>query len=118
MALLDSANTCGLYSERIQLIGASGFEKGKTDNIYVEARVSSVTDAIALGPFQIEADVSVNSIESGGAAGLYTVRKNVAGQSVPIIPLRLDSEFTENRCVGHLPQRRTQPRALVGILHI
>jgi len=33
MALLDSANTAGFYSEQITLSAANGFEKGKSYNI-------------------------------------------------------------------------------------
>lgn len=41
MALLDSANTTGLYTEQITLSAANGFEVGKSYTIYIEATVSS-----------------------------------------------------------------------------
>lgn len=41
MALLDSVNTAGFYSERIQMTAANGFEAGKSYNIYISATVSS-----------------------------------------------------------------------------
>lgn len=61
MAKLDDANTVGFYSEQINLIAASGFEKGKTYNIYVSAAVSSVTGTIS-HLFQIEAEVDANIV--------------------------------------------------------
>ncbi|VAX15360.1 hypothetical protein MNBD_NITROSPINAE04-1962 [hydrothermal vent metagenome] len=39
MALLDSTNTTGFYSEQIQLTAANGFEEGKSYNIYITATV-------------------------------------------------------------------------------
>ncbi len=49
MALLDSANTAGLYSEQITLSAANGFEVGKTYSIYVAATVSGVVGASSGG---------------------------------------------------------------------
>ena len=49
MALLDSANTAGFYSEQITLSAANGFEVGKTYSIYVTATVSSVVGATCGG---------------------------------------------------------------------
>lgn len=43
MALLDTANTTGFYSERIQLTAANGFEEGKCYCIYITATVDSDT---------------------------------------------------------------------------
>jgi hypothetical protein len=45
MALLDSSNTAGLYSEGITLSAANGFEVGKSYGIYITAAVNSVTGA-------------------------------------------------------------------------
>lgn len=45
MALLDSANTAGFYSEQITLSAANGFETGKAYSIYIAATVSSVAGA-------------------------------------------------------------------------
>lgn len=44
MALLDSGNTAGLYSESVTLSAANGFEVGKTYVIYREVVVDGVTD--------------------------------------------------------------------------
>ncbi len=56
MALLDSANTAGFYSEQITLSAANGFEKGKCYSIYISATVSSVAGATHR-TFQIAAAV-------------------------------------------------------------
>jgi len=47
MALLDSANTAGYYSERIQLTAASGFEDGKSYSIYISATVNSTEGTLS-----------------------------------------------------------------------
>lgn len=54
MALLDSSNTAGFYSEQITLSAANGFENGKCYNIYISATVSSVAGATSR-TFQVEA---------------------------------------------------------------
>lgn len=69
MALLDSANTAGFYSERIQLTAASGFETGKTYTIYISATVNSTEGTISHS-FQVEAALAT-------AADLATVDANV-----------------------------------------
>lgn len=61
MALLDSTNTAGLYSEEITLSAANGFEKGKSYNIYISATVNSVTGATTRS-LQIEAEVDANVV--------------------------------------------------------
>ncbi len=45
MALLDDGNTSGLYSERIELSLANGFEEGKSYNIRILATVNGVSGA-------------------------------------------------------------------------
>ncbi len=45
MALLDSANTAGLYSEQITLSAANGFEVGKCYCVHIAATVNSVVGA-------------------------------------------------------------------------
>ena len=42
MALIDSANTAGFYSEQITLSAANGLEVGKSYNIYITATVGGV----------------------------------------------------------------------------
>lgn len=44
MAKLDDANTTGFYSERLQLLAATGFELGKTYTIYLSATTNSVVN--------------------------------------------------------------------------
>jgi hypothetical protein len=65
MALLDSSNTAGLYSEQITLSAANGFEKGKSYSIYITAAVNSVTGT-AIRNLQIGAEVDVR--HAGGTA--------------------------------------------------
>jgi len=69
MALLDSGNTAGLYSERIQLTAASGFEVGKSYSIYISATVDSIEGTLSHS-LQIE-------VEPANAAALATVDANV-----------------------------------------
>lgn len=66
MALLDSANTAGFYSEQITLSAANGFEKGKSYNIYIQATVNSVIGATTRN-LQIEAEVDANSVSNIGS---------------------------------------------------
>jgi hypothetical protein len=61
MALLDSANTAGFYSEQITLSAANGFEKGKSYAIYIAATVNAVAGATH-HTLQIEAEVDANRI--------------------------------------------------------
>ena len=63
MALLDSTNTAGFYSEQITLSAANGFEKGKCYSIYISATVSSVAGATHR-TFQIQAEVAVASMNA------------------------------------------------------
>lgn len=61
MALLDSANTAGFYTERITLSAANGFEKGKCYTIYIAATVNAITATMS-HTFQIEAEVDANIV--------------------------------------------------------
>jgi hypothetical protein len=85
LALLDNANTAGFYSERVQLLAATGFEKGRQYSIYISATVNAVTGTIH-HTFQIEAEVDANTVSGAapsvtGAVGSVTgnVGGNVAG---------------------------------------
>lgn len=73
MALLDSTNTAGLYSEAVTLSAASGFEKGKSYNIYITAAVNSVTGT-TIRSLQIEAEVDANVV-SGSIPSLAAQAK-------------------------------------------
>lgn len=64
MALLDSSNTAGFYSEQITLSAANGFEKGKCYAIYIQATVNSIVGATHR-TFQIQAEVAVASYNTG-----------------------------------------------------
>lgn len=61
MALIDSANTAGYYSEQITLSAANGFEKGKSYSIYVSAAVGGITGTMH-HTFQLEAEVDANRL--------------------------------------------------------
>ncbi len=61
MALIDSANTVGFYSEQISLTAANGFEKGKSYNIYITAAVGGTSGTIS-HDFQMEAEVDANIV--------------------------------------------------------
>lgn len=68
MALLDSANTAGFYSEQITLSAANGFEAGKQYVIYKGATVNSVAGA-ASDTFQIYASVNTQQMNSTDVIG-------------------------------------------------
>lgn len=61
MALLDSTNTDGFYSEQITLSAANGFEKGKCYSVYISATVNSITGTMS-HTFQMEAEVDANTV--------------------------------------------------------
>lgn len=72
MALLDSSNTAGFYSEQITLSAANGFEKGKCYAIYIAATVSSVAGA-KHDTFQIEAEVDANTVSPTVSANVTQI---------------------------------------------
>lgn len=61
MALIDSGNTAGFYSEQITLSAANGFEAGKQYVIYKAATVNSVAGA-SHDTFQIKAKVNAETV--------------------------------------------------------
>jgi hypothetical protein len=63
MSLLNNPNTIGFYTEQIQLLSASGFEKGKSYNIYIRAVVAGFTGTMSHA-FQIEAEVDANTVST------------------------------------------------------
>lgn len=71
MALLDSGNTAGYYSETLALTVASGFELGKSYSIYMSATTGGVVNT---GHHQFQ-------IKSFGDAGLayYGLVSSIAG---------------------------------------
>jgi hypothetical protein len=46
MAVLDTVNTTGFYTEKIDCTVANGFENGKTYTVYIEATVDGITGGI------------------------------------------------------------------------
>ena len=75
MALLDTANTDGFYSEQITLSAASGFEKGKSYSIYVSAAVGGITGTISHS-FQMEAEVDANVVSDKTGYALTTAEQD------------------------------------------
>lgn len=49
MAVLDTGNTTGFYTELIACTTANGFEIGKSYTVYIEATVDGITGGIAYG---------------------------------------------------------------------
>jgi hypothetical protein len=75
-ALLDSVNTAGFYSERVQLTAAAGLEKGKTYTIYITATVNSIEGTMSHS-FQIEAEVDANIVSDKTGFGLTADQSTV-----------------------------------------
>lgn len=67
MALLDSTNTAGFYSEQIALTAANGFEQAKCYVIYIAGTVNSV-NGVDYRVFQIGAKVNAWAISGDTAA--------------------------------------------------
>lgn len=57
MALLDSSNTTGFYSEQITLSAANGFEEGKQYTIYISATVGGI-QGTTHHTFQVEPEIA------------------------------------------------------------
>lgn len=72
MALIDSSNTAGFYSEQITLSAANGFEKGKCYSIYITATVNSVA-ATTSKVFQMEAEVDANTVSPTVSANMVQI---------------------------------------------
>jgi hypothetical protein len=76
MALLDSGNTAGLYSEQITLSAANGFEVGKSYSIYKEATVNGIVGAtvesfvIRKKPLTPTIEGRELDVSAGGEAGV------------------------------------------------
>lgn len=67
MALLDSTNTAGFYSEQIALSAANGFEQAKCYAIYIAGTVNSV-NGVDYRVFQIGAKVNAWAISGDTTA--------------------------------------------------
>lgn len=67
MALLDSTNTEGFYSEQVALTAANGFEQGKTYAVRKTAVVSGIQGS-EVDYFQIEAEVNISAISGDNTA--------------------------------------------------
>jgi len=76
----DDANTLGFYTERLQLLAATGFEKGKCYTIYIQATVDSKIGTMS-HMFQIEAEVDANVV-SDKTGYTTAVNQDKAGYTV------------------------------------
>jgi hypothetical protein len=94
MALLDSANTVGFYSEQIALTAANGFEKGKSYTIYISAAVSSVTGTISHN-FQIEAEVDANIVSDEVTVDAYNAALDFNATQKASINTEADTALTD-----------------------
>ena len=61
MAVLDTANTTGFYTEQVACTTANGFEVGKSYTIYIEAIVDGITGGIAYGVTVVSAAFKKNT---------------------------------------------------------
>jgi hypothetical protein len=89
MSLLDDSNTTGFYSERIQLLSSTGYEKGKSYVIYISATVNSITGTTN-HTFQIQANVDSKTVSDKtgySITGTVTVGTNndKTGYTVSIV---------------------------------
>lgn len=87
MALLDSSNTDGFYSEQITLSAANGFESGKTYTIRIAATVNAVAGAttrvfrVKPAPATAAAVAALNNI-SAADVWSYATRILTAGTNI------------------------------------
>jgi hypothetical protein len=84
LSLLDSDNTTGFYSERLQLTAAAGFEKSKSYTIYISATVNSIAGTTSHS-FQIEAEVDANTVSDKTGYTASTV-SDKTGYSLSVTP--------------------------------
>jgi hypothetical protein len=76
MALLDAANTTGLYSELRACTTANGFELNRSYNIYIEATVDSDTGGISYGFTVVRSYASASSaIAVALEAGVVSIHR-------------------------------------------
>lgn len=87
MALLDDANTTGLYSEQIAVTTANGFEAGKCYCVRITGVVSSVTGAM-LVPFQ----VTTNDVDDLATAAAITALQGVDGDTLETLSDQMDAQ--------------------------
>jgi hypothetical protein len=77
MAVLDTGNTTGFYTELIACTTANGFEIGKTYTVYIEAVVDSNTGGIAYA-FTVPATAAA----AGGTVWTYTLTDADTGNPI------------------------------------
>ena len=98
MALLDSANTAGLYSEQITLSAANGFEVGKSYAIHIAATVNSVAGAtvkeFVMRKKPLSATTAANDLDvtATGAAGIDWGNVENATTAVNLSATNIDTD--------------------------
>lgn len=93
MALFDSANTAGYYSEQITLSAANGFEKGKSYNIYITATVATVEGTLGHN-FQMEAEVDANIVSDKTGYTLTSAANDDIGTALLDLANGVETSFT------------------------
>jgi len=76
MAILDTANTTGFYSELIACTVANGFENGKTYTVYIEATVDGDTGGIS---YDFTAYSQLGGVTAGAISWTYTLTDSATG---------------------------------------
>ena len=103
MAVLDTGNTTGFYTEKVACTTANGFEINKSYTIYIEATVDSDKGGICYG-FTIDgthailrnkmavtnSTGAVTLYEDDGTTALYTVSACVTDNSITTLRKRLE----------------------------
>lgn len=91
-ALLDDANTVGLYRAQVTLSAANGFEEGKCYCIRATATIDGVAMAQIVGRFVIRLDAkkmiryftNINVVDTSTGAGTVYDESNVAAYTYTV----------------------------------
>jgi hypothetical protein len=96
MALIDSGNTCGFYSESITLSAGTGYEKGKNYTVFISGVVDTI-EGTTSRIFQVQAevdspklgtptvDISTDIRRSSGAVVTDTPIASLSSQTVFVL---------------------------------
>jgi len=79
MAILDTGNTTGFYTELIACTAANGFEDGKSYTIYIEATVDGDTGGIS---YAFTAYSQLGGATAGAITYAYTLTDSVTGNPI------------------------------------
>jgi hypothetical protein len=75
MAVLDTVNTTGFYTERVACTAANGFEDRKSYTIYIEATVDGDTGGICYGFRALTLTDTAIAIAAAVAGGVVTIHR-------------------------------------------